>query len=357
MPFKAYYMTPGHSLHKDLDEAAVAEALRSGQGLLWLDIVETKEEDALFLRRVFGFHPLAVEDCLSELVHAPKVDDYDDYLFILTNGVNYRAQSHVVETNELDLFLGRNYVVSNHNFQHYSVDEVKAQVEATGGPMSKGADYLLHSLLDSLTANVIPAMDTLTDEVDALEEEIVSRPERARLDIVLSIKRSTVRIQRRIAPGREVLNRLSRGEFALVSPDAARFFRDVYDRAVWVEGVNNAISERADHTMMLYLSSFANRQNESIRLLSIVTVIFMPLMLIAAIYGMNFHNMPELKWKYGYFSMLGVMAVFALGISAIFWGKRWITWGRSGVRKMTPLTFDLDKVRGVGEKPKTGGLD
>ena len=356
MPFTAYYMSPGRSLQKNLDEAAVTEALRSGQGLLWVDIGETNEEDALFLRRVFGFHLLAVEDCLSELVHAPKVDDYGDYLFILANGVNYRAQSHVVETNELDLFLGRNYVVSNHNFPHYSVDEVKQKVETTGLPMSKGTDHLLYSLLDALTANIIPAMDTLTDEVDALEEEIVSHPASARLDLVLSIKRSTVRIQRRIAPGREVLNRLSRGEFLLISPDAARFFRDVYDRAVWIEGVNNAISERADHTLMLYLSSFANRQNESIRLLSIVTVIFMPLMLIAAIYGMNFHNMPELKWKYAYFAMLGVMAVLALGISAIFWGKRWITWGRRGVHKMTPLTFDLDKVRGAGEKSKTAGL-
>ena len=344
MPIRAYYLTTDGTLQCDLSEEQIKAAFESGEGLLWVDILETTEEDGKFLERVFKFHQLAVEDCVSSVIHPPKIDDFGDYLFIVVHGINHVVESDVVETAELALFLGRNFVASNHNFPLYSVEAVRQKVESDGPPMRRGADFLAHELIDALVDNVLPTIDRMDEAADAIEEETVRSPQKSTIEAILKLKRSTLRVHRVMAPQREVLNRLSRGEFPLIREAAQIFYRDIYDHVARIEDLNQTLRDRADYALATYLSSVANRQNEVMKVLSIIAAIFLPLTLVAGIYGMNFENMPELRVPWAYFAVLGFMGIVIIGVIWWFWVRNWIGWGRKRAIWVKPFTVAPEKL-------------
>ncbi|MDY6907777.1 MAG: magnesium/cobalt transporter CorA [Chloroflexota bacterium] len=353
MALAAYHLGADGTLTRDLSEDGVRAAFESGQGLLWIDICETTDEDARLLEQAFSFHHLAIEDCVSDRVHPPKIDDFGDYLFIIVHGINHTTESDIVQTAELALFLGPHYVVSTHKTHLYSVESVRRMVEDRGRPMRRGATFLAHSLIDALIDNVLPTIDKMSEFAEDIEEEVIRAPQLSSLESVIKLKRSALRIHRVMAPQRETINQLSRGEFAMVGEDALIFFRDIYDHVVRIEELNQSIRDRADYIMSTYLSSVANRQNETMRVLSIVATIFMPLTLVAAIYGMNFDNMPELHVSWAYFAVLGFMAVIALGAIYMFWAKSWVSWGRRQVSRIKPFAVEPEKLIGhLGGLPR-----
>lgn len=344
MPCQAYYLSPEGELRRDLNKEEIKTAFESKQGLLWVDILETTEEDGAFLEQSFGFHHLAVEDCVSQALHPPKIDDFDDYLLIIVHGINHMAESEIVETAELAIILGTHFVVSNHNLPLHSVEAIRQMVEKDGRPMRRGADFLVHALSDALIDNVLPTVDQMSDIAEEIEEEVIRNPQQATLEAILKLKRSTLRIHRVMAPQRELLNRLSRGEFTLIREEARIFYRDVYDHLVRIEDLNQTTRDRADNALSTYLSSVANRQNETMKVLSMVATIFLPLTLLAGIYGMNFENMPELKWSWGYFAVLGLMGAAIVSVVYKFWANRWVTWGRRKVTWMRPFAVRPEKL-------------
>ncbi|MFH1646226.1 MAG: magnesium/cobalt transporter CorA [Chloroflexota bacterium] len=346
MPVKAHYLAPDGKLQLDLTEAEIIKAYESARGLLWLDCSETTEADAGFMEESLRFHHLAVEDCLSPLIHPPKIDDFGDYLFIIVHGINHAAESDIVETAEIAFFIGKNFIVSNHNFPSYSIGAAQQMVEENPRLMSRGADFLAHTIIDIFIDNVMPTIDRMSDVAEEIEEEVIRRPHQNILDGILKLKRSTLKIHRVMAPQREVLNRLSRGEFAMIKKEAQIFYRDVYDHIVRIEDLNQTILDRADNAMATYLSAVANRQNETMRVLSIVATIFLPLTLLAGIYGMNFEYMPELRWKYGYFMVLGVILVAVLVLIWRFWASGWFAWGKRRILWVRPFKVDSKKIRG-----------
>ncbi len=349
MPFKGYYLSPEGDLKRGLTAEEIKAAFESGQGLLWVDIAETTEEDGRFLEQTFGFHRLAVEDCVSPLIHPPKIDDFGDYLFLIVHGINYAVESEIVETAELEIFLGTHFVVSNHSFPLYSVEAVSKQVEDDGRPMRRGADFLVHALVDVLIDNVMPTIDKMSDIAEEIEEEVIRNPQQATLEAILKLKRSALRIHRVMAPQREILNRLSRGEFPLIKEEAQIFYRDIYDHLVRIEDMNQTSRDRADNALSTYLSSVANRQNETMRVLSIVATIFLPLTLVAGIYGMNFENMPELGWEWGYFAVLGLIGTVIVIAILWFWARNWITWGKRRIIRIRPFAVEPKKLIGYLE--------
>jgi magnesium transporter len=306
MPSTACYLTAAGELRRNLDDAAVREALQSREGLLWLDLTAPTQDDALLLEALFGFHHLAVEDCLSGRLHAPKIDDFDSYLFIIVHGVNHAAEE-VVQMTELALFLGANFVVTSHAAPLFSVAAVRALVEDDARPMRRGADFLAHALIDALIDNILPTVDRMIEVTEDVQEEAIHRPEPSTLDTILRLNRSSLRVHRVMAPQREVLNRLARGEFPLISKQALIFFRDIYDHLVRIEDLNQTIRDEANNALSTYLSSIAIQQNETTKILSAVASIFLPLTLIAGIYGMNFQHMPELAKPWAYFAVLAFM--------------------------------------------------
>jgi magnesium transporter len=354
MPITSYYLGPDGEVRGNLSAEEIGAAYRSGKGLLWVDIDEITPEDGAFLEQTFGFHPLAVEDCVSANIHSPKVDDFGEYLFIIVHGINYAAESEVVETSELNVFLGANFVVSSHNLTMYSIGAVKHSVEANGRVMRQGADFLVHAMIDALIDNVMPAIDRMTEIAEEIEEQVVRNPHPSTLEAVLKLKRSAIRLHRVMAPQREVLNRISRGEFRLVSGDARIFFRDIYDHIVRIEDLNQTVRDMTDNALATYLSSVANRQNEVMKVLSIVAAIFLPLTLLAGIYGMNFENMPELRTQWGYFVVLGVIGAVILTVVLLFWLRGWINWGRRRILGIGQLVIDKSKLRGYNKSLTKG---
>ncbi|MFC2021327.1 magnesium/cobalt transporter CorA [Chloroflexota bacterium] len=346
MPFQAYYLVPDDTLKSDLSRDEVKAALESGQGLLWLDITETTEEDGQFLAETFKFHQLTIEDTISPLIHPPKVDDLEDYLFIIVHGINHLAESDIVETAELGIFLGKNYIVSAHNFPLFSVQEVKQMVERDARPMKRGPDFLAHTLMDTLIDNILPTIDKMSDIAEEIEEETIRSPRQTTLESILKLKRSILRVHRVMVPQREVFNRLSRREFKIISDEAQIFYRDVYDHIVRIEDLNQGLRDRADNALATHLASVANKQNETMKVLSIVAAIFLPLSLIAGIYGMNFKYMPELEWGWGYFAVLGFMLMVVSIVIWRFWASNWIAWGGKQVKRAN--LFAVDPLKLVG---------
>jgi magnesium transporter len=346
MPFTAYHFSSEGGLRRGLSEDETKTAFESREGLLWVDITEPTEEDSKLLEQGFHFHHLAVEDCVSSETHPPKIDDFGDYLFIIVHGINHMVEFDIVETTELAIFLSPHFVVSTHHFPLYSVEAIRRQVEDDGRPMGRGADFLAHAVVDALIDNVLPTIDRMSDVADEIEEETIANPQQATLEAIMKLKRSTLRIHRVMAPQREVLNRLSRGEFPIIREEARIFYRDIYDHLLQMEDLSQTVRDRADNALATYLSSVSNRQNETMRVLSIVATIFMPLTLVAGIYGMNFEYMPELKWPWAYFAVLGFMGAVVVAAIWWFWARSWITWGRRQVTRIKPFAVEPEKLVG-----------
>jgi len=346
MVFKAYYLNPEGDLQRSLSEEDIRAAFESKQGLLWVDICDTAEEDGEFLARNFGFHHLAIEACVGTLIHPPKIDDFGNYVFVIIHGINHKGESDIVETAELAVFLGSNFVVSSHNDPLYSVESIIRIVEDDGRPMKRGPDFLAYVLMDALIDNVMPTIDKMSDVADAIDEEVIHNPQQSTLEAVLKLKRSILRLHRVMAPQRDVLNRLSRREFSIIGEEARIFYRDVYDHIVRIEDLGQTLRDRADNALATHLSSVANRQNETMRVLSTVATIFLPLALVAGIYGMNFEYMPELGWHWGYFSVLGFVGAVILAVSSWFWARKWIAWSRRQVTRVRPFAVEPEKLVG-----------
>ena len=322
MPRTSYYLLDG-KLRRDLDDAAIGEALASGQGLLWVDLAAPGPDDGQFLESTFGFHHLAVEDCLSTRLHSPKVDDFGGHLFILVHGVDHAVED-VVQTTALALFLGKNFVVTSHAAQIYSIEAVRMMVEDDARPMRRGADFLAHAFVDALIDNILPTIDRMTDVAEEVQEEAIHKPQPQTLDTILRLNRSSLRVHRVMAPQREMLNRLARAEFPLISQQALIFYRDVYDHLVRIEDLNQTVRDESNNALSTYLSSVAIQQNETMKVLSAVASVFLPLTLLAGIYGMNFQNMPELASRWGYYAVLAFIVVTIIVSMWWFVSRGWI---------------------------------
>jgi len=352
MAFTAYYLAPDGELQRELTEDQVKSYYDSGEGLLWVDTQDTTNEDGQFLESVFKFHQLAIEDCISVNMHPSKVDDFGDYLFMILHGVNYAVESEVVETAEIAIFLGKNYVVSSHSYPMLSVEYVKQLVERDGRPMRRSTDFLVYSIIDALVDNVMPTIDKMTEVGEDIEEEVIRQPQQATLEAILKLKRSAVSLHRVMAPQREVLNRISRGDFKLIGEDAKIFYRDVYDHIVRIEDLNQTTRDMTDNALATYMSSISNKQNEVMKILSIVAAIFLPLGLITGVFGMNFTNMPELNISWGYYAVIGFIGFAIFIILGLFWVKGWVNWGRK--RVSMPKAFIVDRNKLLGSVGRLG---
>jgi magnesium transporter len=320
----AFYLGPDGNLLDQLSTEQVRDFLATGEGLLWVDMEDVTNEDAEFLSNVFSFHPLAVADCVSKDIHPPKIDDFEKYLFIIVHGINYQIESDVVETTELALFLGKNYVVTSHDVPMRSVSSMLDRVRKDGRLMRKGADFLAHDIMDALVDNIMPTIEGIDEKNDQLEAEALHEPKRETLTSIMQLKRSILALTRVILPQREIMNGLSRGQYALISERAQIYYRNIYDHLVRIEMLTLGLRDMTESVLNTYLSSVSNRMNEVMKVLTIIATIFIPLTFVAGIYGMNFANMPELQWRYGYFGILSAMAVIGISLVVYFRRKNWL---------------------------------
>jgi len=288
---------------------------------IWVDFEAPPEEDFNLLAKVFNFHPLAIEDSKTKF-NLPKIDDYKEYLFIVWSDLLDISNTDRIKTAEVDVFLGKNFLVTIHDKKVKSIDSVYARCKETPDFMGRGIEWVLHDVLDRMVDGDFLLVDRISDEVDELEDKIFKASTKEDLKKLFLYKRQLLNIRKIIAPQREIINSLIRHEL-FIERRAYIYFQDIADHLIriidFVDTARDIISMAVD----IYLTTVSNRLNEVMKKLTIVATIFMPLTLITGIYGMNFKNMPELYWQYGYFTVLLVMMLIAVGIFIYFKFKRW----------------------------------
>lgn len=318
-----------HNGTDHIDEGFPAEKLpeliANKESLVWIDIEKPHEQDNVILSDVFHFHPLTIEDAIETRNH-PKVESYNDYIFLIVHGVTMETNSTNFITRELDIYLGQNFVLTYHHESLRSIDSLKSQIRANTFHCERGADYLLHQILDKLVDLYIPVVDDFDAAINNLEDRIfqMNKGSNKILAEVMILKRSVARLVRISSKQMDVLARLANGEFPLISKDVLPFYRDIYDHLHRVSVLSENYRDLVGGLLNLHFNVVANRTGDVVKTLTIFSAIILPLTLIAGIYGMNFENMPELKTRYGYFAALGLMMIVAGVLLIYFWRKGWI---------------------------------
>jgi magnesium transporter len=312
-------------VEEGLSEKHLAKLLADPNTLVWVDFENPTASDEKILSEVFRFHPLAVEDAIETRNH-PKVEAFNGYIFFIVHGVKNETDSHNFVTKELDGFLGKNYLVTFHYEKFRSIDEVKDQIRASGFAFQRGADYLLHQILDRTVDHYVPVADDFDEAIGELEDRILKmkKADYVILEEIMDLKRNVARLIRISSKQENVLYRLSHGEFPQIDTANLPFYRDVYDHLLRITILAENYRDLVNGLLDIHFSVVANKTNEVMKVMTIIATIMLPLSVIAGIYGMNFENMPELKTSYGYFVTLGIMLLVALGMIFYFWHKGWI---------------------------------
>ena len=348
MGFTAYYFSPDQGLQYDLDEDRIRSILESESGVLWLDVSEPDAHDRDLLLDAFGFHPLAVDAVVDSGTQTARAEDFGKYVFINAQSVDYTIDEDVLQAADLGVFIGANFVVTAHRVFMPSVEAIRKLVELDGRPLMRGSVYLAYAHLQALLESITPTLDRMLDRADEIEDRILVNPDDSALSAVMALKRSSLSLSRAMVPQREVLNRLGRREFDLIGEGNDLYFRDLFEYLLRVQAANDVVRERLDMSLATYLSTVANRQNEVMKLLSIVATTLMPLGLIVGIFGMNFENMPGIQFRWGYHLVWAVTLV-ALGfVLWMLWLKRWLVGGGRVLRSRRLRRFvptDVDPVR------------
>lgn len=292
------------------------------------------------LGKIFHIHPLALEDVVHQQQRA-KLELYGDQLFLVTHMLELAPH---LQTEQLSLFLGSNFVLT---FQERAggdcLNPVRERLRKHDSRLRQGApDFLMYALLDAVIDNYFPLLERFGELLELMEDQIVLQPRATKLHAIHDAKRELLLIRRTIWPLREALNSLLRDDVPHVSHGTRVYLRDCYDHAVRIIDLVETYRELCSDLMDLYLSSLSNRMNEIMKVLTIISTIFMPLSFVAGVYGMNFHggpqapwNMPELDWWFGYPLCLALMLAISIGQMFFFYRKGWIFSGG----EQTPATF------------------
>jgi magnesium transporter len=319
------YRKGSPKIEENLTVADLPELLKDKSAVIWVDMESPTEADEQVLLDVFKFHPLTVEDC-RENRHYPKVEEFDGYLYFIVHGVRADTSPERFNTIELDGFLGANYVITYHHDYFRSIANVKQLLRTTPVACQRGASFLLHQILDQVVDYYSPVLDDFDDRIDRVEQDIfmLKQPNNKILSEIMELKRSVLRLRRISVKQMDILLRMSRGEFPLISDEMRPFYRDVYDHLVRVVDLSESYRDLISGSMEAYLSVVSNRLNEIMKVLTIFSAIMLPLTFIAGVYGMNFDNMPELHSKYGYYATWVIMIVVAVGMLLFFRRRAWI---------------------------------
>jgi magnesium transporter len=283
----------GKDVREFLSLDALTQLLEQKPSLVWIDIFEQKMSSELrnklefLLNEVFTFHPLAVEDLLQQ-DNTPKVDDWDRYLYIVLHGVRFDKNLDDVDTSELDIFLGANYLITFREEEIPAIDRVWKNALRDERHTRRGPDYLLYEVCDNVAADYLPCMDAMDEEIDAIETKLFERLDHRTINRIFKLKSAVLNLRRVLSPQREVMNKLSRDDYQMIDPKDRVYFRDVYDHFVRMVDLNEALRDLVTGALDTYLSLAANRTNDVVKTLTIITLLFMPLTFITGFFGMNF---------------------------------------------------------------------
>lgn len=325
------FTTQGRLHSKDIDVFLMPTLLADTNLFLWVDLENpTPEECRQVLEDVFHFHPLSIEDCVTENSQ-PKVEEYNPrnedrfapYLFLVFHAVDYNRKGGVFGTSELNFFLGKNFLVTYHESVLRSV--VSTEERAMKGTMAiaRAPDRVAHTLLDSLVDNYRPALEELSMEIADIEDKVLASPDKDILNRIIQTKKEVLHLRQIIGPQREVLARFARGEFKLIRTHLVPYYRDVYDGLFRIYELSQSYTDSLTAILQVYLNLSSNQTGEVVKLLTLITVVTTPVMIVGTWYGMNFEGMPELSWEHAYLVAATATLVFTLAIYLFFKKKKW----------------------------------
>lgn len=304
---------------------ALPDVLARGEGALWVDLAGPTPEDQRLLAEVFKFHPLAIEDTVKQS-QRPKLEEYEGYFFMTLHAVRAPASRGTsVALQEVDLFYGRNYVVTSHAHPVPALDEARERLGRVGGDQRPHGDYVLYTVVDSVVDSYFPIIDRLDGAMDRLEDQLFQKPTPRALDQLFHIKRSLLVMRRVATPLRDIFNILMRRDTGLVRPQTLVYYRDVYDHLLRITDLIDTHRDLLTGAMEIYLTVISNRLNEVMKVLTVITAILGAGAVITGVYGMNFERtFPPFDWRYGALAVvLFIVAVAGAGL-LIFRRLRWL---------------------------------
>jgi magnesium transporter len=308
-----------------------AAAYLDTDSVSWIDILGLgNKETWRQMGEVFNLHLIAQEDVVN-VPQRPKVVDYEDHLLIIAWMVMLHPKSEDFHKEQVSFILGKHYLLTVQEEPDYDCfDPVRDRIRKGQGIIRKNkADYLAYTLLDSIIDGFFPVLEIYGEQIEKLEDEVVAKPTRKTLQKIYKIRRELLTLRRAIWPQRDAINSLIRDGSDLISPEVRIYLRDCYDHTVQVMDMVETYRELSSGLMDVYLSSVGNKMNEIMKLLTVISSIFIPLTFVAGIYGMNFNtekspfNMPELNWYLGYPLCLALMLTIASGLVYFFWRRGW----------------------------------
>ena len=309
---------------KELTEVEECFNFETGT-ITWINVnglnhVETIEK----IGEHYELHPLVMEDIVN-ISQRPKIDEYDDYIFVVLKMLYYDDDNKII-SEQVSFILGEEYVLSFQESEGDVFDSVRNRIKQGKGRIrNMQADYLLYALMDAVVDHYFSIIETLGDKIEDFETAIFS----GKVDDDISqkiqnLKREILRVRRAIFPLREVINRIEKNESNLIDKKTITYYRDIYDHLIQVTENIDIYREMIWSLMDMYMTTISNKMNEVMKVLTIMASIFIPLTFIAGIYGMNFEYIPELKYKYSYFILWGVMILLFIGMLIYFKRKKWL---------------------------------
>ncbi len=298
--------------------------LKDKPTITWINISGIHKLDVIEKTGVqFGLHPLTLEDIVNT-EQRPKIEDYKDYIFIVLKALHYDADQGL-KIEQISIIIGVNYVITIQENKKDVFRPVRERIKNSTGRIRKmGADYLVYALIDAIVDNYFVVLEQLEGKIEFLEEELITNPTKRTLHLIHQLKREMLFMRKSLWPSREVINILQRGELPFINETTVVHLKDVYDHTIQVVEIIETLRDILSETLDIYLSSISNRINDVMKILTIITTIFIPLSFVAGIYGMNFKYMPELEWRFGYPVVLIFMAVVGIVMLFFFKKKKWI---------------------------------
>ena len=319
----------------DYDEAGLEERelatvddcfpYKDTHSVTWINIDGLHEVDIIQkLGDRFELHPLNLEDIVNT-GHRPKMEDFEDYLFLIVKMITYDDEDSLVKAEQVSLVLGPNYVISFQENVGDIFEPIRERLRKGKGRIrKKGPDYLLYALIDAIVDNYFVVLEMIAQEIESLEDTIMISPTTDLLQTIHNLKRELIFLRKSVWPLREAISSLEKSESGLVQEKTSVYLRDVYDHTIQVVDTVETFRDMVSGMLDVYLSSVSNRMNEVMKVLTIIATIFIPLTFLAGIYGMNFKYMPELEWEWGYPLLWSIMLFVGLALVLYFRRKKWL---------------------------------
>ena len=291
----------------------------------WINVDGLKHTEQIEnIGKQYDLHPLVLEDIVNT-TQRPKIDEYDDYLFVVLKMLYYDTDENII-IEQVSIVLGKNYVITFQEAEGDVFGSIRERIRLSNGRIrGLKSDYLMYALIDAIVDHYFSIIETLGNKIEDLETELFSGHARENINIeVQQLKREILKVRRAIFPLREIINRIEKGEHPLIYKRTITYYRDIYDHLIQVSENIDIYREMIWSLMDMYMTTISNKMNEVMKVLTIIATIFIPLTFIAGIYGMNFENIPELHYKYGYHVLWGIMILMFLAMLYYLKRKKWL---------------------------------